>query len=222
MTSIPVNRVVAYVPFTTFLSAIEGLERGIPPQIDTSVWPTYSVAIQSQLLGSFRFLSLIDNGGKPTAALKSLVQDKANRKVTLRRILESSYARIVSLDLTRISPRHFDEAIHEYGMSGETHKKVVSFFLRAARHAELPLSPLLERRIRGGRPRRRKRTDGHGSGRAHVAEAPLNALPPQSKTVILRSGGSVTLNLEGSFLEMTMDDRQFVSRLVDLLHEYGK
>jgi len=42
--------IVAYVPFKTFLAAIEAFERHMPTQIDSSVWPTYSGAIRSQLL----------------------------------------------------------------------------------------------------------------------------------------------------------------------------
>src|ERR1700730_3645929 len=123
---------VPYAPFTTFIAAIEAMERGIHHRIDASVWPTYSKAIRSQLLGTFRFFDLIDKMGKPTGALKLLVQNKANRKVTLRRLLETGYSKVIALDLTRVSPRQFDEAMREYGMSGATHKKVVSFFLRAA------------------------------------------------------------------------------------------
>src|SRR2546427_1398283 len=147
------------------MSAIDPLERGrnIPDRLDTSVWPGYSTAIQSQLLGAFRFLGLIDDAGKPTSAFRTLVREKANRKAIMRRILESSYERIVGLGLTRISPRQFDAAMRQYGMTGETHKKVVSFFLRAAKYAELPLSPLLGKKVRAVGLRRRDRVDASGS-----------------------------------------------------------
>ena len=219
------HSVVAYVPFATFLSEVEALERGIHQRIDASVWPNYSKATRSQLLGAFKFLGLIDKSGKPTASLKSLVQNKADRKATLRRILETSYSRIAGLDLTRVSPKQFDDAMRGYGMKGATHKKVISFFLRAAKYSELPLSPLLGRKSRASGLRRRERTahlhasDANGGG----GSSPTRRNPQRtSKTVALQSGGNVTLNIEGNFVEMARADRQFISELIDKLQEYEK
>lgn len=217
--------VVAYVPFTTFLSAISALEQRLPHAFDTSVWPKYSSAIQNQLLGTFRFLGLIDNSSKPTGSLKSLVQDKVNRRPILRNILESSYKRIVAMDLTKVSPKQFDKAMREYGMTGETNKKVVSFFLQAAKYAELPMSPLLGRKIRAVGSVRRKLIDVSPNGTQSVTARPLTSDPASlrtSKTIRLRNGGSLTLHVEGNFLEMGTDDRQFIFSLIDKLQEYER
>lgn len=215
------SRVVAYVPFTTFLSAVEMLERGIHHRIDASVWPSYSKATRSQLLGTFKFLGLVDRSGKPTASLKTLVHSKANRKAVLRKILETSYSRIVGLDLTKMSPKQFDEAMREYGMTGATHKKVISFFLRAAKYSELPLSPLLGRKIRAGGPRKRGRI-GNPSEAPGLRLSPNSEPQRTSKTIALRSGGNLTLNIEGSFVEMAASDRKFISELIDKLQDYEK
>jgi hypothetical protein len=190
-------------------------------RIDNSIWRTYSTAIQSQLLGSFRFLGLVDDSGRPTISLKRLVQDKPNRKAVLREVLESSYGRIVALDLTKVSPKQLDDAMHEYGMTGETHKKVLSFFLRAAKYAELPMSPLLGRKIRAG-SRRRKR--GSPIDQIPFATAlgptPDGLSSKDSRTIRLRSGGAVTINVQGSLFDMPADDREFVLGLMDKLREY--
>ncbi len=218
-----VTRIVAYVPFTTFLSAVDALERGIHHRIDASVWPTYSKATRSQLLGTFKFLGLVDKAGKPTVSLKALVQNKTNRKAVLRKILETSYSRIVALDLTKTSPKQFDEAMREYGMRGATHKKVISFFLRAANYSELPMSPLLGRKIRGGGPRKRGRIGNPNPSESPGARLFPNSEPQRtSKTIALRSGGSLTLNIEGSFVEMATGDRKFISDLIDKLQDYEK
>jgi len=215
------KRVVAYVPFKTFLSAIESLEHGIPHQIDTSVWPTYSGAIQSQLLGAFRFLRLIDDAHKPTTVLKNLVDDRANRKAILRKILESSYAKIVDLGLTKLSPKQFDEAVREYGMTGETHKKVVSFFLQAAKYAELPISSLLGRKVRAGGTRRRKAEHGAMNG-VTLGAASGAGSKVTSKTITLRNGGSLTVSLEGNVLEMGTEERRLIFGLIDRLQGYER
>jgi hypothetical protein len=218
-----VERAVAYVPFTTFLAAIDALARRPDhDRFDTSVWPTYSTATQAQLLGSFRFLGLIDDTGKPTASLKTLVRDKANRKTIMRKILESSYARIIGLDLTRVSPRQFDQAMRQYGMTGETHKKVVSFFLRAARFAELPLSPLLLRRTRADRPHRPSSASESVRNRSpRQSDQPRDETPAgTSRMVALKGGGTITITAEGNIVDMHKDDREFVLRLFDELREY--
>ncbi|HEV2491892.1 MAG TPA: hypothetical protein VG204_02345 [Terriglobia bacterium] len=212
------KRVVAYVPFKTFLSAIEALEHGVPHQIDTSVWPSFSGAIQSQLLGAFKFLALIDDSGKPTLNLKSLVEKKGERKAVFRKILEASYSRIVGLGLKNISPKQFDEAMRGYGMTGETHKKVLSFFLQAAKYSELPISPLLGKKTRlGGRSKTADSSQG----------ADRSLLPPSqpaeiSRRVDLRTGGRVTVIVEGNLLKMGTEDRQLLFDLIDKLDGYEK
>ncbi len=84
------KRIAAYVPFRTFLTALETLESGgVPKQIDRSIWRSFSGLVQSQILGAFRFLGLVE-GDAPTLELRKLVEDKQNRPVVLRRILEKS------------------------------------------------------------------------------------------------------------------------------------
>src|SRR5438128_923376 len=146
-----------YVPFKTFLSAIENLEHGIPNQIDRSVWPSYSGAIQGQLLATLMFLGLIDDRGIPQPSLHELIENKANRKNKLAKILEHAYPDLFALNLAKVSPKQLDDAVAEYGVTGATQRKALAFLLRAARYADLPLSPLLKRKTResGGTRRRR-------------------------------------------------------------------
>lgn len=198
-----------YVPFKTFLTAIESFERGLPNQIDRSVWPSHSGATQGQLLGAFRFLGLADEKDRPSAELRALVECKENRKTTLRRILEKSYRELASLDLAKASPRQLDEAMRRYGLGGATHRKAVSFFLHAASYAEAPLSPLLLRKTRS-------------PGLRRPAPAPRTAARGESKTIRLRSGGSLTLVMDAKFLELAKQDREFVFSLLDQMAAYER
>lgn len=199
---------VPYVPFRTFLTALETLERGFPNQLDRSLWPSYSGAIRGQLLGALRFLGLMDEGNCPTAELRELVTKKDGRRALLRRLLEKHYAPLVALDLGRTSPHQLDEAMRQYGLSGATHKKAISFFLQAAQYAGLPLSVLLRAKTRGsgGGPRRH---------REPAAEAPA-----VTKTVRLKSGGTLTLTALVDFFSLSAGDRQFVFELIDKLQSY--
>jgi hypothetical protein len=211
---------VAYVPFKTFLAAIEGFERHMPEPIDNSAWPTYSGAIKSQLLGAFRFLGLIDDKGTAMPALKSLVEDKAHRKANLRKIMEASYKPLIAAGLQNMSPKRFDELMGDYGMQGETHNKVVSFFIKAARYAELPISPLLLRR--GARPitaRKRKHDEGGDEGVVGIS-VPQTSSGGTSKTVDLVSGGQLTVVLSVNLLDLNASDREFVFGIIDKVQSY--
>jgi hypothetical protein len=206
---------VPYVPFKTFLTALDSLEIGLPNQLDRSVWPSYSGAIQGQLLGAFRFFGLMDEDNCPAPALRDLVSKREMRRELLRALIERHYGSLVALDLTRTSPRQLDEAVRQYGLSGATHKKAISFFLQAAQFAGLPLSVLL---------RARTRTAAFGHRRAGPpapgAKAAEPAGSPVSKTVSLRSGGTVTVTASLDLFSLAADDRKLVFDLIDRLHEY--
>ncbi len=227
MAEVEKRKPVAYVPFKTFLTAIEAFEHStLPHQIDTSVWQTYSGAVKSQLLGSFKFLGLIGDGGHPTAALKSLVEDKANRKTHLRKVIESGYPKIVSVGLQQMTPKQFDDLMREYGMEGSTHQKVVSFFVKAAKYAEIPMSPLLGKRTRvAGRKRRTADEGENGNQQAETNSLATNnraTTAGTSKAVTLKSGGQLSLMIEANVFELSSSDRQFVFGMIDKLQEYER
>lgn len=206
--------VVPYVPFKTFLAALDKLERGMPNQLDRSVWPSYSGAIQGQLLGAFRFLGLMDENQCPTAAARTLAAAPEARRPALRALLEKKYQPLIELDLTRTSPKQLDEAMRAYGLSGATHKKALSFFLQAAQYAGLPLSVLLKAKTR---------TAGSGGHRRPAPPPPAAepaAAPPLTKTVRLRTGGAVTLTASIDLFALGAEDRAFVFDLIDRLQQY--
>lgn len=215
---------VAYAPFKTFLSAVESLEQGVPQRIDSSIWPSYSGAIRSQLLGAFRFLRLVDENSRPTQELKQLIEHKTARKSVLRKILEASYPELVGMNLSTTTPKQFDEAMRGFGMQGDTHVKATSFFLQAARYSELPISPLLlERRPRGTATRKQKTTNsGAVRTQEELENEPTPAVEGTSKSIILESGLTLTVTVSGNFLDLTGRDREFVFGLTDKLDEYEK
>lgn len=211
--------IAAYVPFKTFLNALESLERGVPHVIDRSVWPTFSGLYQSQTLAAFRFLGLIDENGKPTADLVKLVSDRDNRKLHLRRILQESYASVVRKDLTKMTSASFDSAMSEYGGSGDTHRKAVSFFLQAARYAELPLSPWIMKQTRSVSTRRRRGPAATRAKPYYVPEikAEVDSRQPggPSKRIALRNGVYLSLAASSDVFKMDAEDRQFVLKLLE-------
>src|SRR3989338_9710309 len=101
-----VTRIAPYLPFKTFLSAIEALELGLPKKIDKSIWRSQSGLTQGLIMGAFRFFNLVDQEDRPTVSLAVLVEEKENRNALLRQLLEQNYSELLSHDLTNMTPKH--------------------------------------------------------------------------------------------------------------------
>jgi hypothetical protein len=214
------KQTIAYVPFKSFLAAIQTLEQFLPDKIDRTVFPSTSGAIYSQLLAALRFLGLMSSDGTPTPDLEKLVKDKTTRKATLRKILERSYPELIKRDLTKMSAGSFDAAMKLYGLQGDTHRKGASFFLQAARYAELPLSSLILAQTRKPNGPRKRRvpdnTEKQNKPVPHTSAGP-------TKKIALRNGVSLSLSATDDMFKMDADDRQFVLKLLEEMeaHETG-
>ncbi len=215
------KRIAAYVPFKTFLTALEALEGGVPKEIDRKIWRSFSGLVQSQVLGAFRFLGLVE-GNKPTPGLRKLVEDKQNRPAVLRRILEQSYSALVSHDLTKMTGTMLDGLMEKYGVMGATKRKAVTFFLKAAKYAELPLSRFLLSQTRSSPGHRKKKTGAEearvNGSRAPVPQSTLNG--GNTKTIELQNSVKLSLTASADFFTIAAEDRKFVLSLVEKLEEY--
>src|SRR5262249_40407549 len=111
-----------------------------------------------------------------------------------------------------------------YGVTGETRKKAVTFFLQAARFADLALSPYLQAQIRATPGTRKRRKEDEGSIResAPVVSSHIRAGSGESQTIQLKSGGSVTITVSINPFSLEQVDRTFVFDLIDKLKGYGK
>lgn len=215
----------AYLPFRTFLGAIEALEHGIPKSIDRTIWRTQSGVVQSQIMMGLRFFSLVDEQDRPTPALHRLVDGKENRQEHIRALLLHAYHSIVEHDLTKMTPKMLEDAMEEFHVTGDTKRKAITFFLQAAKYAELPMHPLLLGQIRNtfGRRKRRVKELGLAIGEQIPQMAESVAVQQGSvKTLDLKSGGKLTLAISVDVFSMSAADRQFVFGLIDKLQEYEK
>ena len=221
MESEQVKLTAPYLPFRTFLNTLDHLKAiGIPHKIDRGIFPSFSGIIQGQVLGTFRFLGLIDEHGKPSPDLATLIEGK-ERKPALKELLKKRYCELVSLDLTKVSPSQFDNKLSEYGVTGATHQKAKSFFLRASRFAELPLTPLLTRKTRSSSGTRRKKSpEGKGEQNGDRHHGTTDHISGTSKTITLRCGGELTLSLTVNLFDLVGEDREFVFGIVDKIQNY--
>jgi hypothetical protein len=166
-------------------------------------------------------LDLIDDDGKVTPELDKLVKDKSGRKAHLRRILEHSYPQL-SKEVVSMTPSAFSAAMAKtYKAEGETQKKAKTFFLQAARYAELPLSNFLMDRTRRVSTRKRRA----GAQTTLEPNGPIPIPPPitgSTKSLNLRGGGILTLSVTADIWNMPSEDRAFVLDLVDKIQGYEK
>ncbi|SMB97914.1 hypothetical protein SAMN00808754_2024 [Thermanaeromonas toyohensis ToBE] len=228
---------VPYVPFRTFLTAIESLEQGLPSRIDRSVWPSFSGATQNQLLHAFRFLGLIDKDGYTQPILEKLVEDKENRKTILKELLMNSYSEVLkAIDLMKVSPMQLEETIRKYGVKGSTLQKAISFLLQACQYSGIALGPLLNNKTRSiSSSSRRKKTfkvrENISNSDVVISDKSMKSYQiandevfgqGTSKTIELKSGGKLTLIASLNVFEMTKEDREFVFSLIDKLQEYER
>jgi len=217
------KRIAAYVPFKTFLTALETLDSGgVPKQIDRKIWRSFSGLVQGQVVGAFRFLGLVE-GDAPTPDLRRLVEEKENRPAVLRGILERSYSDLVSHDLAKMTGTMLDQLMENYWVSGATKRKAVTFFLQAAKYSKLPLSRFLLSQTRSSAGLRRKKKTGTGETEANGSGA--SAVQPalnrgSTKTIDLQNGAKLCLTVSEDLFAISAEDRRFVLSILEKLEEY--
>lgn len=223
----PKTKVAAYLPMSTLLTALDHLKAvSVPNKIDGGTFPSMSSQLRSQLISGLRFFELIDGDGTPSPLLTDLATKDASRKEIVKQLLETHYPDIVALDFAKITPKQLDEHLSadKYGVQGDTKKKAKTFLLKAAQYAGFTVHPLLTKITRN----RNK-----GSKKTPMASAPgTTPLVPKEKlggrqssederTIQLKNGGTITLSIDVSILELKGDDRTFVFDLIDKIDAYG-
>ncbi len=229
------DKVVApYIPFKTFQTAIETLEQGVPPQLDRSVWKTWSGAVQSQTLSGFRFLGLIDSNGNTQPSLNKLVEAREDsaRRAVLKTIIEERYAKLIPMAEQDVTSKQLEDTLREYGVQGSTLDKAVRFFISAANYAGVRLSVHWAKANGRGTANRTSRQriprepDGESappSRRGRQRNNPpagRNPEPGYVKTVSLPgSVGTVTLSVSINPIELIGPHRTWFYEGVDWLNK---
>jgi hypothetical protein len=209
-----------YLPFKTFLSSLDPFSQGIPPKIDRTLW-NQSGFVQGLIMNAYRYFHLVDANSKPAPEFQQLVKSKnEDRKKEVKKLLEIGYPEIMEHDLATMTPKMLDELIEAYNVSGETKKKATTFFLQAAKFADIPLSSFLTEKIRNTSGARRRRKEGEGETR--VIKTPTGSNPPSgpSRSVTLADGGTITLTISVDVFSLGKEDREFVFGLIDQLQQY--
>jgi hypothetical protein len=228
----PTKRVPPYLPFKTFLSSLDALSHGVPPKLDRTLWRSQSGVTQGLIMNAYRFFGLVedtvneDSSDSSTEYLDQMARHPDKRPEVLRFLIEAQYEAIIGgkHDLTKMTLKMLEDSFEqEFSVSGGTKQKAITFFLKAAKFADMPLSPYLSSLLRATRKKRgpRQRQD---NGIAEQAHAPFVAsyAPEAASThsVRLISGGRLIVSITANPFKMPQDDRQFVFSIVDQLQKY--
>jgi hypothetical protein len=212
-----------YLPFKTFIGSLDPFSQGIPPKIDRSLW-NQSGFTQGLILNAYRYFHLVDLTNKPTPQFQQLVKSKDKaRKEEIKKLISVGYPDIVNLhDTATMTPKILDELMERYNVTGETKKKAVTFFLQAAKFAEIPLSNFLTEKIRSTSGTRRRPTTQSTSINRVTTGTPSGIANTNTKRLSLASNGTIEMTISYDPFSISKDDREFIFGLIDKLQQYDE
>jgi hypothetical protein len=230
----PTKRVPPYLPFKTFLSSLDALSHGVPPKIDRTLWRSQSGVTQGLIMNAYRFFGLVDDtdnedsSDSSTDHLDQMARHPDKRPEVLRFLIEVQYEPIIGgkHDLTKMTLKMLEDSFEqEFSVSGGTKQKAITFFLKAAKFADMPLSPYLSSLLRATRKKRGPRQKGqHENGAAETVHIPFSQAQPReaasTHSVRLISGGALTVSITANPFKMPTEDREFVFSIIDRLQKY--
>jgi hypothetical protein len=131
-----------YLPWRTLIGLIGRMEDqgGAPPRVDRSYLDNQSGAMQTHLLAALKALDLIEPDGMVTPELTTLVEDGDNRPQRIGELLERRYHEVVCLGAINATQGQLEDEFARLGVTGDTRRKAVAFYMGAARYAGLPVS----------------------------------------------------------------------------------
>jgi hypothetical protein len=186
----------AYAALSTFVRDLN--VNGIPPRIDRGAMAGIADSVRPQLMTGIRFLNLITPKDEATPLLRELVSayGTPHWPPVLGKVLHQAYGGIFQLDLMTVTPDHLLDAFKPLASSEEVRRKCYSFFLAAAREADIPM---------GGRlTQKAKRGSGHlptaRRSRKPRKEAPSGSAVVQAPPTLPPRNGSASTDLVGQLV----------------------
>jgi hypothetical protein len=141
----PAKNPPPYFAFKTLLNTLDQMkEKGIPTRVDRTFLVGMSGAGQTQFIAGLKSLGLIDGSGAVQPRFTELVQaSPTDRKRVLGEVLRDRYPEAVELGTTNATTGQLVEVFRDYGVTGDTARKAIAFYLGAARYAgDVPVSPM--------------------------------------------------------------------------------
>jgi hypothetical protein len=225
------KKTAPYLPFRTFINSLDTFSHGLPTILDRTIWRSQAGVTQGLIMNAYRFLGLVDEYDSPTNELEIMVRQTEQRPAILRALIEATYGLQFGLDFTSTTPKVLEDMfVDSYAVTGATKQKAITFFLKAARFANITLSPFLLTQIRNTSTRRRRKgrdTAGtpsreNGGNSVDTVAASLTQSTVTTHEIALASGGLLTVSITANPFKMPQQDRDFVFSLIDKLQQYEK
>ncbi|MGH7564445.1 MAG: hypothetical protein ACREK5_08480 [Gemmatimonadota bacterium] len=93
------------------------------------------------MLATLKALDLIGSKGDLKPALVELANRPEERPELIRVLLERHYPEPLRLGSINATQKQLEEAFDAYGISGDTKRKAIAFFLKGAAYSKVKLSP---------------------------------------------------------------------------------
>jgi hypothetical protein len=133
-----------YIAFQSLKTFVQNLKpHKLPGRIDRSLLQNFAGTVQGQLITTLRFFALIDAKGIPNERLETLVQayDTDQWPTALAGLLLEKYSAVFEIGLATASPGQFNERFRSaFGGAENVQRKSMTFFLNAARDAQIEIS----------------------------------------------------------------------------------
>jgi hypothetical protein len=222
-----------YVSYATFINLLDWLGEMpvLPSQLDRSLWyGKFAGGTGSQLMSGLRFLGLL-NGERPTDLLEPIVRASGqDRKAALQALLRSAYGSDFIGSLASMTPKMLNEHLEGLGATDATLRKAVSFLITAAKSNDIVVAPGIAKKVRAkstgrrgaltGTRKPKQENKGEGAKNQNHTNTTDTVDRVATKTIMLRSGGNVTLTVTVDLFGLSTDDRTFVLGLIDKMNTY--
>ena len=162
----PPKRRPPYAPYERWLQLLKLLRDQSPNRVDGSVLGQIKVsqAIRSNLYSALKSLRLIDSRGNTNDTLKKLLASEGEEyRDSLRGIVAKAYGPMLQgLKLQTATPDQLAELFKTKGPKDEVGRKSMSFFVKIATEAGIPLSSQIPNRYRQITERAAKKRPSNG------------------------------------------------------------
>ncbi|APV44021.1 hypothetical protein Dform_00666 [Dehalogenimonas formicexedens] len=139
-----------YVSYRTFWNFLDGLQAVVPARIDRSFWgEKFSGSTGGQLIGTLKYLKMIDANGVPTLRLKQIVLTKGVQRANLlRQLTQEAYPFFLTeLDPANATYAQMEEKLKEhFQIAADVGRKCIKFYIGLAQDGGISLSPFVTRK----------------------------------------------------------------------------
>ncbi|MEM1063967.1 MAG: DUF5343 domain-containing protein [Pseudomonadota bacterium] len=201
-----------YATFTSVKKFMIGLgDAGLPAQIDASLFGSASGSIIYSTINALKYLKLIDNEGRPSQALKTIVHGGEEAfAANLRPVVEQGYPEFFdgAIDLKSITAKQFDDLVRDaHSVHGSTVDKIASFFIAACKETGIEISshlanrkPIAPSRVsrKSAKQRKEEQSPPESSASQPSTAQAVQAKPLEYQLIDLMSEPDIEEEIKGS------------------------